>query len=309
MKNQNLIEFGTSSCGIREHVENIRKWAHRWLRLGWLQVWETFNFRPSHVHTSAESAPCKAPISPLLGPAWPSAASHLPLAFTYLRTFPIWWRRYVQIMFPTLDANLQASCYFVYFGTWFLRSLLRFFLLCFSSLTSEGGDWHYGWWLTYGDIVRVATIQAQQLWYLSTCSTAASPQFLSTRASARASSKSSASNSAGPACQQLFTYPNGDLTLLFNATYAQWTFIHIHTCHPADSKVPYMPSIHAILCPTGVSHGDESMEGGTWCGMPQDSQDPTQLRPCDRLLRKWWSWHIVTISIYHGSKFAQQSGL
>jgi hypothetical protein len=70
-----------------------------------------------------------------------------------------------------------------------------------------------------------------------------------------------------------------------------------------------MPSIHAILCPTGVSHGDESMEGGTWCGMPQDSQDPTQLRPCDRLLRKWWSWHIVTISIYHGSKFAQQSGL
>ena len=202
-----------------------------------------------------------------------------------------------------------------------------------------------GWWLTLWLVTDIwwHCAPGDHFWYLSTCSTAASPQFLSTRASARASSKSSASNSAGPACQQLLqhlrfwprvvhmiymssyapTYPNGAVWVCAGSlsgfdpsvqcnicnSYPQWTFIHIHTCHPADSKVPYMPSIHAILCPTGVSHGDESMEGGTWCGMPQDSQDPTQLRPCDRLLRKWWSWHIVTISIYHGSKFAQQSGL
>ena len=118
-----------------------------------------------------------------------------------------------------------------------------------------------GWWLTLWlvtdiwwnmmklyEIVRPATIQAQQLWYLSTCSTAASPQFLSTRASARASSKSSASNSAGPACQQLFTYPNGDLTLLFNATYAtrilnEHSYISIRALHHLGPD---------ILCPTGV---------------------------------------------------------
>ena len=127
------------------------------------------------------------------------SASHLPLAFTYLRTFPIWWHICADHV-PNIGRKSPS--------TWFLRSLLRFFLLCFSSLTSEGGDWHYGWWLTYDEIVRPATIQAQQLWYLSTCSTAASPQFLSTRASARASSKSSASNSAGPACQQLLHTPN-----------------------------------------------------------------------------------------------------
>ena len=313
MKNQNLIEFGTSSCGIREHVENIRKWAHRWLRLGWLQVWETFNFRPSHVHTSAESAPCKAPISPLLGPAWPSAASHLPLAFTYLRTFPIWWRRYVQIMFPTLDANLQASCYLVYFGTWFLRSLLRFFLRCFSSLTSEG------WWLTLwlvtdiwwhcarGDHSSSATLVLVHLFHCSLAPVSEHPCISKSFIQILRLQFCRAGLPAAVHISQWWFDPSVQCNIC--NSYPQWTFIHIHTCHPAYSKVPYMPSIHAILCPTGVSHGDESMEGGTWCGMPQDSQDPTQLRPCDRLLRKWWSWHIVTISIYHGSKFAQQSGL
>ena len=273
MKNQNLIEFGTSSCGIREHVENIRKWAHRWLRLGWLQVWETFNFSPSHVHTSAESAPCKAPISPLLGPAWPSAASHLPLAFTYLRTFPIWWRRYVQIMFPTLEANLQASCYFVYFGTWFLRSLLRFFLLCFSSLTSEG------WWLTLwlvtdiwwhcarGDHSSSATLVLVHLFHCSLAPVSEHPcisksfiqilrlQFCRAGLPAAVAALAFLAT-CWPYDQDAPTYPNGDLTLLFNATYAtrilnEHSYISIHaillivkfhTCHP------YMPFCAPLGC-------------------------------------------------------------